>query len=186
MIIIGLTGTNGSGKGTIAEFLIKKGFQYHSLSDVIRDELKINNLEPSRENLIKTGNKLRSDFGPAVLAEKIQNKFSNKLIVIDSIRNPMEINSLKKNKNFFLIALDADPEIRFKRVMKRGRNENADTLEKFIEIENREKSSDTAAQQIDVCMSMADFLVKNNTNINSLQNSIEDILSNITKNIKEK
>jgi dephospho-CoA kinase len=98
----------------------------------------------------------------------------------------MEINSLKKNKNFFLIALDADPEIRFKRVMKRGRNENADTLEKFIEIENREKSSDTAAQQIDVCMSMADFLVKNNTNINSLQNSIEDILSNITKNIKEK
>ena len=39
-MIIGLTGENCAGKGTVADYLKKKGFYYLSLSDVIREELK--------------------------------------------------------------------------------------------------------------------------------------------------
>ncbi len=38
--LIGLTGTNGAGKGEVASFFMKKGYAYFSLSDVIREELK--------------------------------------------------------------------------------------------------------------------------------------------------
>ena len=39
-IIIGLTGTLGAGKGTVAEFFTNKSFNYTSCSDYLRRELK--------------------------------------------------------------------------------------------------------------------------------------------------
>jgi len=55
MKTIGLTGTNGSGKGAAAEYFIQKGYVYFSLSDVIREELRKNGIEPTRDNLIRMG-----------------------------------------------------------------------------------------------------------------------------------
>ena len=40
MIKIGVTGTLGSGKDTLAAYLVSKGFEHISLSDLIREELK--------------------------------------------------------------------------------------------------------------------------------------------------
>ena len=39
-MIIGLTGLNGSGKTSVANYFKKKKFNYYSLSDVIRNKLK--------------------------------------------------------------------------------------------------------------------------------------------------
>ncbi|MDO8494013.1 MAG: AAA family ATPase, partial [Deltaproteobacteria bacterium] len=39
-MIIGLVGKNGAGKGEVAAVLQKIGYQYYSLSDVIREETK--------------------------------------------------------------------------------------------------------------------------------------------------
>ena len=39
-MLIGLTGRNAAGKGEVAKHLQTKGFQYYSLSDVIRDEIR--------------------------------------------------------------------------------------------------------------------------------------------------
>ena len=51
-MIIGLTGTNGSGKGTVAEFLKQEGFRYHSLSDELRGVLHQQQVEITLPNLI--------------------------------------------------------------------------------------------------------------------------------------
>ncbi len=55
-MIIGLTGANASGKGEAASYLKSKGFEYYSLSDILREEAKRKKIEPLRENLIKRGN----------------------------------------------------------------------------------------------------------------------------------
>ena len=39
--IIGLTGRNAAGKGTVATMLKKRSFEYHSLSDTLRNELSL-------------------------------------------------------------------------------------------------------------------------------------------------
>ena len=70
-MIIGLTGKNGSGKTEVSEYLKSRGFEYHSLSDEIRDEIRRRGLEITREVLIEVGNDLREKFGPGVLAERI-------------------------------------------------------------------------------------------------------------------
>ena len=54
--LIGLTGTNGAGKGEVASYLEKNGYSYFSLSDVIREVMKKEGIEESRNNLIKKGN----------------------------------------------------------------------------------------------------------------------------------
>lgn len=41
MLIIGITGTNGAGKGTVVEYLVKeKGFSHYSVSGYLTQILK--------------------------------------------------------------------------------------------------------------------------------------------------
>ena len=181
-IIVGLTGTNCAGKGTIADYLKKKGFVYFSLSDIIREEATRKGMDHSRDSLVKTGNELRQKYGASVLgmltAKKIAESKEKKFI-IDSIRNPSEIDELRKLPGFFLIAIDADISLRYERSKTRGRNENALSLEQFMEQENREKSSDAKGQQLHNCIAMADFLIENNTGFSELYLKIEEILGMI-------
>src|SRR5471032_2425943 len=114
-MIIGLTGKNASGKGEVAKFLQTRGFQYHSLSDILRDELKRKHLTPTRDHLTRVGNELREKHGPAVLAERILKKLSeSQNYAIDSFRNPAEVEAFQRRPDFVLWAVTAKPEARFK------------------------------------------------------------------------
>ena len=95
-MLIGLTGRNAAGKGEVARYLQKKSFYYYSLSDVIRDEIRSRDLQPTRESLITVGNELRQRYGANILAERILAKVEDdKHYVIDSIRNPAEVNAFR-------------------------------------------------------------------------------------------
>ena len=173
--LIGLTGTNGAGKGEAAAFLLRRGYEYHSLSDVIRETLAAEGLEPSRDNLICKGNELRRKGGPDVLARRIAAKVRGRA-VIDSIRNPREIEFLRTQPGFVLIALDAPPVLRFERVARRGRDESAPDLAAFLRKEAEEDGSDPGAQQLGRCMALADRTVINDGTIEDLHRKLEEIL----------
>src|SRR5205823_874936 len=94
-MLIGLTGRNAAGKGEVARYLQKKSFYYYSLSDAIRDEIRSRGEEPTRDRLIIVGNELRQRYGANVLAERTLAKIEDdKHYVIDSIRNPAEVDAL--------------------------------------------------------------------------------------------
>ncbi len=173
--LIGLTGTNASGKGEAAAFFIEHGYVYYSLSDLIREELQQKQLEITRDNLIKVGNRLREEFGPDILARRIMERVTADSI-IDSIRNPQEILHLRDHPNFILLALDAPVEVRYERAQKRGRNESAASLQAFIDKEAEEMTKLVTAQQLKVCMQMADFTVINDGNLDELRNKLEAFL----------
>jgi len=69
-MIIGITGTNSSGKDTVAAILKEEGFDSFSCSDAIREELKKLDFLESRENLIALGNELRETLGMGIWAKK--------------------------------------------------------------------------------------------------------------------
>ncbi len=175
MKTIGLTGTNGSGKGAAAEYFISKGYAFYSLSDVIREELKKDGLDLTRDNLIRKGNELRAAGGADFLARQVMEKVEGKA-VIDSIRNPEEIRFLKDKKNFILLAIDADVELRYERVKKRGRDESAATLQEFIEKEDEEKTTNPMQQQLHTCLEIADFTVLNEGSLEDLYHKLEKFL----------
>jgi dephospho-CoA kinase len=173
--LIGLTGTNASGKGEAAAFFMGRGFTYFSQSDVIRDELRQKNLEPTRDNLIREGNELRQRFGPDILARRVMDKVTGDSI-IDSIRNPSEIEYWRIQGNFILLAIDAPVEVRFQRAVSRGRDESAASIEDFKAKEDQEKTRDRMAQQLETCMRMADFLILNDGTLEDFHKKLEAYL----------
>ncbi len=177
-MIIGLTGKNGSGKTAVSEYLKDRGFLFFSLSDGIREEIRKRGGEITRDVLIEVGNDLRGKFGPGVLAERVLSRLENdRNYVIDSIRNPFEVEVLKRRKDFVLLALEADQTIRFERSRKRMREGAAQTLERFAEEEARElDSSNPASQQLQATRQMADVVVTNNGTLGELYRKLDELL----------
>jgi dephospho-CoA kinase len=178
-MIIGLTGKNASGKGEVANYLMKNGFSYFSLSDIIREEAKRKGIEETRTNLIEIGNNLRKKHGCGVLA-KLANRQLKDECIIDSIRNPAEIVELRKSSDFVLIGVDAPIDIRFERARRRGRNENALTLEEFKEMEERENLKNSSDKlwnnRLDECVRMADSTIINDGSISELHKKVDEVL----------
>jgi dephospho-CoA kinase len=172
---IGLTGTNSAGKGEAGAFFRTRGYGYRSLSDVIRARLRAEGLEDSRDNLIRTGNALRREGGPDILARLVMADIRPPS-VIDSIRNPMEIAYLKTRPGFIVLALDAPIALRFERALARGRIESAATLEEFARKENEERGSRPEAQQLDACIALADAVVVNDGTLGDLHRKLEAYL----------
>lgn len=173
--LIGLTGTNSAGKGEAAAFFMSRGYGYRSLSDVIRDRLRAEGLEESRDNLIRTGNALRREGGPDVLARLVMADIRPPS-VIDSVRNPMEIAHLRTRPGFILLALDAPLGLRFERALARGRIESAATLAEFARKEDEERGSRPEAQQLDACIALADAVVVNDGTLEDLHRKLEAFL----------
>jgi dCMP deaminase len=177
-MIIGLTGKNGSGKTAVSEYLINRGFAYYSLSDEIREEIRSRGQEITREVLIEMGNELRNKRGPGILAERILQRLeSDRNCVVDSIRNPYEVEVLRRRNDFALLALEADQAVRFERSRKRGREQAAQTFDQFVKEEDRElNSDDPASQQLLATRQKADLVVTNNGTLEELYRQLDSLI----------
>jgi len=175
-LIIGITGPVASGKDTAANYLKQKGFAHVSLSQIIRAEARRQNITTTRKNLIKLGNQLRRAHGPAVLAqfaiERVKRK--NK-IVVTSIRSVAEVEHLRKSGKFVLVKLTADPQLRLRRLKRRGRkDERWLTLAQMQARERLEQSNDPNALQLHKVMAMADKIIEDNGTKEALYQKIKD------------
>ncbi|MBD3389448.1 AAA family ATPase [Candidatus Micrarchaeota archaeon] len=177
-MIIGLTGENCAGKGTIAEYLRERGFSYLSLSDILRKELSEEGKEITRENLINKGNALRREHGPGALAKKTINRLEpGKDYVIDSIRNGAEAAEIKKLPSARLLYVSASPEIRFARMKKRKRENDPESFEEFLKTEAMEmKNKEADRQSLSDAFALADRRIANQGSVEELRSKIEMFL----------
>ncbi len=177
-MLIGITGTNGAGKTSVCDYLQTRDFAYQSLSDEIREELARRQEPATRENLIEMGNQLRRTFGPAVLAERVKAKIQpDRNYVVDSVRNPAEVESLRRLPDFHLLHIDAPIETRYERVRTRRDARVPATFDEFVAQEQREMSSDDAAtQQLLACYQMADEKLINDADKKALDARVDDLL----------
>jgi dCMP deaminase len=178
-MIIGLTGKNAAGKGAVADFLKDKSFYYYSLSDVIREELESKAIPVTRDTLIIAGNDMRQRFGPDILARLTLKKIDpNRNYVVDSIRNPAEVEALRKSERFILLNIDAPPEVRFERIRARGRESDPQTLEEFEAIEEAERQNLAEHKQsIEDCQKLADYSVVNDGDVEQLHKKVTEIVT---------
>lgn len=181
-MILGLTGFYCSGKDTVADYISKKHRYIHfSLSDVIRDIMKEARIEPTRENLIVFGTKLREKDGNGVLAKKVLEKIKDGgEYCITSIRHSQEVNEFKKRSDFILVNVDAPQDVRFRRMQKRKRPGDPKTLEKFIELEKKECQTSGSGQQLRKTGNMADITFINDSNdITTLEATVDKFLEDL-------
>lgn len=180
MNIIGITGTLGAGKGTIVDYLVERyGYEHYSVRKFLIDEARRRNMAVNRDTFVTVANDLRNSHSPSFIVDELyrQAEQAGKNAIIESIRTPGEVLSLKKNGHFTLFAIDADPEIRYQRIV--GRNSETDHIsyETFLENEQREMSSSNPNHQnIGKCMEMADYVFQNNGDFNDLYTQLDPVL----------
>lgn len=188
MIIIGITGTLGAGKGTIVDYLIcEKDYGHYSVRAYLLEEIKKQNLPPTRDSMVVIANKFRKDNSPSFIIDELYLKASKKgkNAIIESIRTPGEVTSLQEKGKFYLFAVDADPKIRYERIQQRKSETDHVTYETFIANEEREMTSDDPNKQnLKKCIDMADFVFENDGSLQSLYKQVEDVLIQIEKNNK--
>jgi dephospho-CoA kinase len=172
MKIIGIAGTNGSGKDLLGEILAKNyGYLDVSVSDFLREECKKRGLPIERENLRMISAEWRRDFGLGILVDKAIELFnrtdgSYAGLVAVPMRNPGEAQHLK-DLGGTLVWVDADPKIRYQRIYSRQRSaEDQKTFKQFLQEEQDEMShsGDEATLSLAAVKTMADIFITNDSN----------------------
>ena len=179
MLGIGITGRNCAGQDTLADDLEACGFERHSLSDAIREELRARGQEITRDALIALGRELREAEGPAVLAERMKRMIKTDRVALVSVRSPAEIASLRELDGFVLVSVSAPVEVRYARELARAREGAGGTLEEFIAIEKREDSTNPNAQQLSAAIEMADTEIVNDGDRSALTRCVEVLLGEL-------
>jgi dephospho-CoA kinase len=178
-MIIGITGTLGAGKGTVAKYLVdQKGFKYFSARAFFIEDVERRGLPVNRDTITEVANDLRAQHGPDYFVKtalaRAQAQEGNS--VMESIRTVGEADLLKE-QGAKLWAVDADIKTRYERAVLRGSETDKVSFEKFTADEEREMTStDPTKQNLAAVRAMADVIFTNNGTQEELFSHVEEAL----------
>jgi len=188
IVYVGVVGQIAVGKGVLVEYLTKKlGFVSFSLSSILHQELKKKNInEFTRKTLQDMGDQLRKRYGDDVLARRaieVLKKEKENHVVIEGIRNPGEIEFLKKNPAFVLIGVKANRELRFKRLLNRAKPWDPRTFSDFVKIDRRDLGvgQNKSGQQVGKCLAYCDYVLTNNKDKKDFERKVKELMKKIFK-----
>jgi len=186
--IIGLAGTNGSGKDTVGGLLAEEyGYLFISVTELLRDELRRRGLPIIRENTRMVSAEWRRESGLGVLVDKAVEAYNAepgkyKGVVMASLRNPGEADRIHELGGI-LVWTDGDPKVRYERIIAnahlRGRaGEDDKTYEEFLAEEAAEMykpaDGDEASLNGAAVKDKADIFIENNGNdLEALKNQVK-------------
>lgn len=176
-MLIGITGTDGSGKGTVVDYLVaNKGFVHYSARAIWIDELIKRGEETSRANMRLIANEMREKYGNDFLITYYLKKIEEEGVenaIIESIRAVSEAETLKANGGI-LVAVDANQKIRYARVQERRSESDQVTYEQFQAHEELETNDPNPhGMQKQKVIGMADCTILNNGTLEDFHAEIE-------------
>lgn len=181
-MIIGVVGQIASGKSILVKYLTEKlDFTSFSLSTILHNELKDKKIKKfTRKTLQDMGNKLRREYGDDILARRVLGQLKGQKtanVVVEGIRNPGEIEYLKKNSNFLLIGIKAKRKIRFERLFKRGKSWDPKNWHDFVKVDRRDLGfgQDKSGQQVGKCYDYCNYILTNNKDLKFFEKKVEKL-----------
>lgn len=180
-MIIGACGPFASGKDTVADYLVTKGFYKISSGDILREQARDLGIETTRENLQDLGTKMKAEQGGAILI-KLGLKDPTLDTVIVGLRHPDEIKYLRQFDDFYLINVTADRRTRYQRAVGRNKlGDNISSYEEFIAGEQRELSQPSGGQMLTQTMALADEVIENDHEVDQLKSKIDNLVNRLKR-----
>ncbi len=183
IVYVGVVGQIAVGKGILVDYLIKKlGFVSFSLSSILHEELKGKGIKGfTRKTLQDMGDELRKKEGDDILARKaieILKTNGGRHVVIEGIRNPGEVEFLKKNPSFILIGVKANRELRFKRLLQRAKPWDPKTWNDFVKVDRRDLGvgQKRSGQQVGKCLAYCDYVLTNNGSLEDFRRKVKELM----------
>jgi len=185
-MIIGLTGSMGSGKGEIVKILEKEGFKYVTLSSMVREEARRRGIAEERELLMGVGNSMRKEGGAGILAKRALETISasgHDKWVVDGIRNPAEVVELKKGSDVYIVGVKTDLNLLADRILSRNRDSDPKDRDEVLRKVEREwgKGEPEDGQQVGKCMELTDYTIDNGGTLEDLANNFMKYYQQIKK-----
>jgi dephospho-CoA kinase len=174
MKIIGLCGQPASGKDTVADFFVAKGFAHISLGDTLREEMRRLDIPTDRAHMSVFAAEAKKSRGRAYLAELAAGKVSGNAI-ISGIRGTAEVEFFRRRfgPDFILLVVDAPLELRYARARERNRPGDDISFAEFRRIEDHERAAASGAQEVDKVIALADLTVDNSGSKEELMAKLE-------------
>jgi len=182
-MIIGITGTIGAGKGAVVEYLIKKkGFAHYSCSGLLKEILEERGEIVDRDGYSRIAKELRakdSSGVPGLAYARAQNEGARDSI-IEALHSVGEAEFIK-SVGGIVFGVDANIDVRYRRISTRGSEKDNVSYEKFIEQSKREDEggSDASGHNIRGAIKIADYVITNNGTLEELHAQIEEVLRKI-------
>lgn len=180
MVVIGITGQPASGKDTIADYLVEKGFKKFTMSDLVREEMRPLGLPLDRPTMRDYISNKKREAGLDYICKIILSKISGNTTV-PGIRSTEEIKTFRKElgDKFVLIAVDTHINRRHSWANARGRDGDQISFEDFKAQEDRERNNYEAGQEVDRVIEMADYKIDNDGSVEDLYKKVDELVSKL-------
>lgn len=188
MKLIGVGGTDGSGKDSLGQFLQDEyGWLFISITDLLREEARKRKMPLSRNTLKHISTEWRAQSGLGVLIDKAVSEYNNQPaehhgLVLASLRNPGEADRVHELDGK-VVWLDAPIQIRYQRAIKRNKgSEDQVTFEEFKteEAAQMHHQGDETTLNLSGVKAKADIFITNNSdNIDQFKRSIGKALAGL-------
>ena len=204
-LIVALTGSVGSGCSWVAKFLGKEQkFRVFSISKEILEveakKKKVDLTKDKRKKLQDIGNRLRredikgANSGGILIRKAIamlERERCKKDILIYSIKNPLEVEELKKHSNAYLISINTSLLIRWNRIKEEQYNND---YAQFLRDDDRDKDEGLIikdgdgkihyyGQQVQKCVDLSDIVIDNDTDFNDSEEKKEKLKNKIRQHL---
>lgn len=169
-----MLGTIGSGKTTVSDYLVSKGFERVIMGDLVREKTKQEGLKLTRENLQAIQKKYRDKYGQEYFIKEVIKKLKESgkdKLLIDGVRVPMDA-ILPKKDGAVLILVDAPKKIRFERLKARGRENDPQTMQEFI----KQEKAEWKAFNFKETLKYVDYEIDNSGNLRELYRKVDELL----------
>jgi len=183
--VVLVAGMPGSGKSIVSKVARDMGFGTVCMGDVVREEVEKRGLSLTRDNISKIARELRKREGMQAIAIRVLDRILEllskglDLVVVDGVRGYDEVKYFKDNlgryAKLIVLTVHASPETRFKRLCRRGREDDPRTWEEFLRRDLEELNFG-----IGEVIALSDILLVNEgLSIKEFRELVESVISSI-------
>jgi len=181
--VVGIVGSGGSGKDTVAAMFEQHGYYHVSSSDTVREEIAARNLKTSRQLQTEVANELREKNGPSYWVEKTLQKVPASIgkVAVSGLYAPGEGIFLQNDLKGCVVGVITthSEDVLYDRMVARsdGTRDNLNR-QQFREANERENSGTALTDtNIATLLSSADFIINNSSDMTHLESETLRVIS---------